>query len=110
MFKLSKHQTWVCLRSARRVKLCHINAQKLSFSVLLGLDPAKPYFEGTNPRCRLDKNDAQFVDVIHTDIYQAGTNEQVSSKFWIVSFFSGSDISITKAMAVNQNSTTMIVH
>ena len=59
----------------------------LSFSASLGLDPAKPYFEGTNPRCRLDKNDAQFVDVIHTDIYQAGTHEEVMSNFWIVSFF-----------------------
>ena len=107
---MSKRQTWVYLRSARRVKLCQLNAQKLSSSVLLGLDPAKPYFEGTNPHCRLDKNDAQFVDVIHTDIYQAGTHEEVRSILWIVSFFSGSDISITKAMAVNQNSTTIIVH
>ncbi|XP_070801344.1 inactive pancreatic lipase-related protein 1-like [Pituophis catenifer annectens] len=32
-----------------------------------GLDPAQPYFQGTPPEIRLDKNDAEFVDVIHTD-------------------------------------------
>ncbi|NXX16308.1 LIPR2 protein, partial [Podargus strigoides] len=34
---------------------------------LSGLDPAQPYFEGTPTEVRLDKSDAQFVDVIHTD-------------------------------------------
>ncbi|CAG2174222.1 unnamed protein product [Oppiella nova] len=33
----------------------------------IGLDPAEPYFQNTDPRVRLDKNDALFVDVIHTD-------------------------------------------
>ena len=33
----------------------------------IGLDPAGPYFENTDPRVRLDPTDAQFVDVIHTD-------------------------------------------
>uniref|UniRef100_A0A194AQ58 Putative pancreatic triacylglycerol lipase-like protein n=1 Tax=Pinctada fucata TaxID=50426 RepID=A0A194AQ58_PINFU len=32
-----------------------------------GLDPADPYFQGTDTRVRLDPTDAQFVDVIHTD-------------------------------------------
>jgi pimeloyl-ACP methyl ester carboxylesterase len=32
-----------------------------------GLDPAGPYFENTDPKVRLDKTDATFVDVIHTD-------------------------------------------
>ncbi|NXW69511.1 LIPR2 protein, partial [Hirundo rustica] len=34
---------------------------------LSGLDPAQPYFQGTPAEVRLDKSDADFVDVIHTD-------------------------------------------
>ncbi|KFV78099.1 Inactive pancreatic lipase-related protein 1, partial [Struthio camelus australis] len=34
---------------------------------LSGLDPAQPYFQGTPVGVRLDKSDAEFVDVIHTD-------------------------------------------
>ena len=33
----------------------------------LGLDPAGPYFEFKHPDARLDKTDADFVDVIHSD-------------------------------------------
>ncbi|NWI65634.1 LIPP lipase, partial [Todus mexicanus] len=32
-----------------------------------GLDPAQPYFQGTPFEVRLDKTDAEFVDIIHTD-------------------------------------------
>uniref|UniRef100_A0A8C6NAR3 Triacylglycerol lipase n=1 Tax=Melopsittacus undulatus TaxID=13146 RepID=A0A8C6NAR3_MELUD len=34
---------------------------------ITGLDPAQPYFQGTPIEVRLDKTDAEFVDVIHTD-------------------------------------------
>ncbi|XP_014674353.1 PREDICTED: inactive pancreatic lipase-related protein 1-like [Priapulus caudatus] len=33
-----------------------------------GLDPVGPYFENTDPVVRLDPTDADFVDVIHTDM------------------------------------------
>lgn len=32
-----------------------------------GLDPAEPYFDGMARDVRLDKTDAGFVDIIHTD-------------------------------------------
>ena len=36
-----------------------------------GLDPAGPYFDGnTDPRFRLDPSDAEYVDVIHTDMHK----------------------------------------
>lgn len=34
---------------------------------ITGLDPAKPNFQGANVGARLDKTDAKFVDVIHTN-------------------------------------------
>lgn len=34
----------------------------------IGLDPAGPAFTNVDPSERLDRNDALFVDVIHTDM------------------------------------------
>lgn len=36
--------------------------------ILAGLDAAGPEFTGTSPEKRLDPTDAQFVDVLHTDM------------------------------------------
>ncbi|XP_058127007.1 pancreatic triacylglycerol lipase-like [Anopheles ziemanni] len=34
---------------------------------ITGLDPAEPLFSDTDPLVRLDRSDAKFVDIIHTD-------------------------------------------
>lgn len=39
---------------------------------ITGLDPAKPLFVFANNEHRLDQNDAEFVDIIHTDVFQRG--------------------------------------
>ncbi|XP_076021606.1 inactive pancreatic lipase-related protein 1-like [Genypterus blacodes] len=42
--------------------------QKISgLARITGLDPIEPYFQDTEPQVHLDKSDATFVDVIHTD-------------------------------------------
>lgn len=41
----------------------------MSFNVVFaGLDPAGVMFTDTSPEDRLDSTDAQFVDVLHTDM------------------------------------------
>ncbi|XP_056140508.1 lipase member H-like [Lampris incognitus] len=44
---------------------------------ITALDPAGPKFTGTAPEDRLDPTDAQFVDVIHTDMDSLGFREPV---------------------------------
>lgn len=52
---------------------------------LSGLDPAQPYFQGTPTEVRLDKTDADFVDVIHTDTAPTIPNlgEYAALLYWL---------------------------
>lgn len=43
------------------------NDFQLTLGRISGLDPAEPLFSGTDPIIRLDRTDARFVDIIHTD-------------------------------------------
>lgn len=45
----------------------YAGARTQNLGRITGLDPAGPYFENTDTVVRLDKTDAKFVDVIHTD-------------------------------------------
>ena len=47
----------------------------MSFSIT-GLDPAGPLHINVNADLRLDKNDADRIDVIHTDIEGFGTKRE----------------------------------
>lgn len=40
---------------------------RLKLGRITAMDPAEPLFTDTDPIVRLDKNDAKFVDVVHTD-------------------------------------------
>ncbi|XP_042666680.1 lipase member I [Centrocercus urophasianus] len=46
---------------------------------ITGLDPAGPLFTGVLPEDRLDRTDAQFVDVIHTDADALGFKKPLGS-------------------------------
>nr|XP_010591288.1 lipase member H [Loxodonta africana] len=46
---------------------------------ITGLDPAGPSFNGRPPQDRLDPSDAQFVDVIHSDIDALGYREPLGN-------------------------------
>jgi Lipase. len=47
--------------------LMDLMVQVKCFILFSGLDPADPYFSGTESIVRLDPTDATFVDIVHTD-------------------------------------------
>ena len=49
----------------------------LSFISVSGLDPASPYYTDRDPEVRLDPTDANYVDVIHTNLPIIGTEQRV---------------------------------
>ncbi|XP_049267294.1 lipase member I-like [Rhipicephalus sanguineus] len=51
---------------------------------ITGLDPASPRYKNLPPQKRLSRTDAQFVDVIHTDIY--GVVPFGASPVWIMPY------------------------
>lgn len=48
-----------------------------------GLDPAGPCFEDMDTSHRLSKNDADYVDVIHTDSGMFGLDEPLGERTFI---------------------------
>ena len=49
------------------ININQVDTQCVNILVFLGLDPAGPLFEGYEPYVRLDKSDASYVDVIHSN-------------------------------------------
>lgn len=47
-------------------------------SRITGLDPAGLYFEHADPKVRLDKSDAKFVDIIHTDSFSSSAKIKIT--------------------------------
>lgn len=59
------------------LKLLQIVRSNLTRSPIFvsALDPPGKYFEATHSVARLDSGDAQFVDVIHTDVDDSGLEQ-----------------------------------
>lgn len=53
--------------AAKMMQTLNIRVKRIS-----ALDPAKPLYLTDNIQSRLDKSDADFVDVIHTDVFLHG--------------------------------------
>lgn len=74
----SKNSNFICIGHSLGAHICGYTGKNVKNGPLKrisGLDPAGPFFENLSSEVRLDKNDASYVDSIHTDgkkLYQAG--------------------------------------
>lgn len=62
----------MCGWVAKRLKKSHINV-----GTIVGLDPAKPGFSYDDVQHRLDKSDADYVLILHTDVNTYGMIEPI---------------------------------
>jgi hypothetical protein len=56
-----------CIGHSLGAHVCGYTGKIFKLKRISGLDPAGPRFGWSSPSERLDKSDAEFVDVIHTD-------------------------------------------
>jgi len=63
---LTTEQIW-CIGHSLGAHGCAFTGQRAKMGRLTALDPAGPWFDGQEIDARLSKDDADFVDVIHTD-------------------------------------------
>jgi hypothetical protein len=56
-----------CIGHSLGAHVCGYTGKVFKLKRISGLDPAGPRFGWSSPSERLDKTDAEFVDVIHTD-------------------------------------------
>ncbi|PVD19843.1 hypothetical protein C0Q70_20336 [Pomacea canaliculata] len=76
---------------------------------ITGLDPAAPLFETYSERVRLDKSDAAFVDVIHTDaqpLHEAGVG--IRNTLGHVDFFPNGGVNMPGCPAEKINWTKLL--
>merc|ERR1719411_732157 len=58
----------VCVGHSLGSHVCGFTGKTKQLDVIIGIDPAGPQFENHRKEHRLDKGDADFVEVRHTDI------------------------------------------
>lgn len=58
-----------CVGHSLGAHICGFTSKIQRFARISGLDPAGPFFKGKDASERLDKSDADYVDIIHTDSF-----------------------------------------
>ena len=68
-----------CVGHSLGAQACGFTSKIVRLPRISGLDPAGPLFRRNPPEDRLDKSDADYVDIIHTDIL-AGIQDSIGHK------------------------------